>query len=50
MESAKEGLLAGVGDTIGIGPELRYWRAWYQYQYQFWEISSIGISIGIDNH
>ena len=33
----------GVGDTIGIGPESRYWTAWYQYQYRFLEISSISI-------
>ena len=54
----------GVGDTIGIGPELAIpgylesvsesnrahpWN-WYRNQYRLWEISGISISIGIDNH
>ena len=39
---------AEVGDNVGIGPESQYCRAWYQYPYRFWEISSNIISIGID--
>ena len=46
----KYGSTPGVGDIIGIGPKLRYSRAWYEYQHRLWAISSLSIGIGIKFH